>query len=88
MLLKADMTRFAREQPTAHAVCCEERQRLAEALLAAVHRLTGLLGDQSAAIIGNEPNSERFDSPIHLAQRAKNEAKLALMSHIEQHRCE
>lgn len=65
-----------------------ERKRLSDALVAAVHELMKLLEQQSRAIIENDGEFSRFDDLIHMAQAAKNDAKYALLAHIQEHKCE
>lgn len=35
----------------------------------------------------DDPDFSRFDDLIHMARMAKDDAKYALLAHIEKHRC-
>ena len=67
---------------------CQERERLSDALLAAIRHLMELQTEQTSAIISNEQDFSRFDDLIHIAQSAKSDAKYALIAHIQEHQCE
>lgn len=64
---------------------CEDRERLKDAFLACVHYLTDLQALQTKAVIENDPDFVRFDDLIQMARRAKDDAKYALVSHMENH---
>ena len=66
---------------------CKERHRLTDAVLAAIHHLSGLQAQQARAIMEDDPDFSRFDDLIHMARMAKDDAKYALLAHIEGHRC-
>ena len=82
------MTQLQRDDTNRGKPFCEERRRLSDALLAAVHELMVLLGQQTKAIIDNDSDFGRFEDLIHVAQSAKNDAKYALLAHIHQHKCD
>ena len=67
---------------------CKERRALSEALLAAIRTLMDLSTQQTEAIISNDADFSRFDDLIHVAQIAKNNAKYALLAHVQEHQCE
>jgi hypothetical protein len=75
-----------RHNPPASNVC-EERQRLSEAFLSAIRDLTDLLDQQAQAIIEQDRDFSRFEDLLHLARAAKDEAKYALVAHLEEHKC-
>ena len=81
------MTREKRADNNPEILYCEERQRLTVAVLAAIHELTDLQAQQTKAIIEGDREFPRFDDLIHMARRVKDEAKYALMAHIDQHGC-
>jgi hypothetical protein len=66
---------------------CDEKRRLIEELLSANHVLMELHSMQMEGIIHNEPDFARFDDLIHLAREKKEQAKYALIAHIETHSC-
>jgi hypothetical protein len=82
------MSPVPQEQTNKGKSLCMERLRLADALLAAVRELMRLLEQQSSAIIDNDSDLGCFDELIHVAQRAKSEAKCALLAHIYEHQCD
>lgn len=67
---------------------CPEKARLTEWFLDAIHELTDLHAQQTRAVIQNDPEFSRFDVLIHMAAEKKEEAKYALIRHIELHHCE
>ena len=67
---------------------CPVRVRLADEFLHAIRNLTRLHTQQSQAIIDGDTEFSRFDLLIHVALEAKEEAKYALISHIQSHNCE
>ena len=66
---------------------CEEKAELTEEFLRAIHEVTNLHTEQTQAVIEGDPDFARFDVLIHLATERKEEAKYALMRHIEAHQC-
>ena len=67
---------------------CQERIRLADQFIQAIHTLTGLQTQQSQAVIDGDTDFSRFDLLIHMAIQAKEEAKYALIEHLQDHGCE
>ncbi len=66
---------------------CEEKNRLVEAFLDAVHALSYLQNEQAQAVIDGEPDFCRFDILLHCAQEKKDAAKYAWIAHVEAHGC-
>jgi two-component system, cell cycle response regulator CpdR len=67
---------------------CAERIELTETLLRAIHELTEIHSQQIRAVIERDPDFCRFDVLVHMAAERKDEAKYALVRHIESHHCE
>ena len=67
---------------------CEEKARLTESFLQAIHELTDLHAQQSRAVMEQDPEFSRFDLLMHMAVEKRDEAKYALLRHIESHQCE
>ena len=67
---------------------CEEKQRLREAFLAAIHELNAIQTEQIEAVIDGDSDFTRFDILLHLAQEKKELAKYAWIAHVEAHSCE
>jgi hypothetical protein len=66
---------------------CEEKHRLIEEFLSANHVLMDLHSLQIESLIRGEPDFSRFDDLIHLAREKKEQAKYALLAHMEPHNC-
>jgi hypothetical protein len=66
---------------------CEEKCRLMEDFLESAHDLIDLQNQQVQAVIEHDPDFSRFDDLIHLAREKKDQAKYALISHIQVHQC-
>jgi len=66
---------------------CEEKKRLADKLLEAIHELNILHRDQMKAIIDDDSDFPRFDLLIHLTQEKKDNSKYAWIAHVESHGC-
>ena len=66
---------------------CEEKLRLMEEFLAAASDLVAVHNDQVKALIEDDPDFNRFDLLIHLANERKRRAKYEYMVHLEKHRC-
>jgi len=64
---------------------CEDRERLKNAFLQTVRDLTDLQALQTKAVMDNDPDFVRFDDLIQMARRAKDDAKYALVAHMENH---
>jgi hypothetical protein len=66
---------------------CEEKQRLTDLLLEAIHELTSLHSRQTQTVIESNRDFPRFDVLLQLAQQKKDNAKYAWIEHVESHRC-
>jgi hypothetical protein len=66
---------------------CRESRSLLDAFGETVHELLLLHEQQFQAIVGGDPDSDRFDLLIHMANERKNEAKYAYLRHLETHGC-
>jgi hypothetical protein len=67
---------------------CEEKAKLIQQFLQSVRELTQLHTQMTGAVIAHDPDFSRFDVLIHMATEKKEEAKYALICHIELHHCE
>jgi hypothetical protein len=81
------MTRHKEKNHGPQIPYCEERHKLTDALVAAAHELTEVQNQQVQAIIEGDADFCRFDDLIHVARATKDQAKYALLAHIEQHHC-
>jgi CheY-like chemotaxis protein len=72
--------------PVSRLVCVEQ-WRLMEDFATTVKELLGLHQQQFQAIIQCDPECNRFDLLIHMANEKKQEAKYAYMRHVESHGC-
>jgi hypothetical protein len=59
---------------------CEEKQRLTNRLLEAIHELTSLHSQQAQAVIDSDQDFPRFDMLLHLAPEKKDNAKYMRVS--------
>jgi hypothetical protein len=84
---RIEMTGTKLQKDDSPIAFCEEKRQLVEELLSANHVLMELHNMQIEGIIHNEPDFERFDDLIHLAREKKEQAKYALISHLETHSC-
>jgi hypothetical protein len=66
---------------------CEEKHRLSDEFLEAVHELNAVQYQQTRAVIDGDADFPRFDVLLHRAQEKKERAKYAWIGHVEQHRC-
>lgn len=66
---------------------CGERHRLTGMLLTAIHQLNEFQAQQSHAIIDEDDDFNRFEDLLHMARTAKDQAKYALIAHIDAHQC-
>ncbi|HEY2015784.1 MAG TPA: hypothetical protein VGH38_19915 [Bryobacteraceae bacterium] len=55
--------------------------------LEAMHEVNMLLSQQIRAVIDEDPDFNRFDLLIHLANEKKDRAKYAWMIHVDSHNC-
>jgi hypothetical protein len=83
----AGMTGVRLQKDPSPTPFCGEKQELVEEFLSANHVLMDLHGLQIEAIIRDEPDFARFDDLIHLAREKKEQAKYALIAHMETHHC-
>ena len=67
---------------------CEEKRRLVDAFLEAIHELNSLQSQQIQAVIDGDEDFSRFDVLLHIAQEKKDRAKYAWIYHVETHHCE
>lgn len=72
--------------PARHAGC-EEYRRLLDEFGAAVQELLLLHEHQFLAIVQGDPDCNRFDLLIHMANERKQQAKYACIRHVETHGC-
>ena len=66
---------------------CEEKRKLLDNFLQAIHELNILHREQVQAVIEEDPDFTRFDILLHLAQERKDAAKYAWIIHVENHQC-
>jgi len=69
-------------------VFCPEKIGLTEKFVRAIQELTELHAEQTRAVIDDDPDFSRFDVLIHMAAERKEQAKYALIRHMEAHHCE
>ena len=67
---------------------CEEKNRLRQEFLNAIHELVAIQAQQAQAVIDKDPDFTRFDVLLHMAKERKDDAKYTLIAHIESHHCE
>jgi hypothetical protein len=67
---------------------CAEKNRLQTDFLRAIRELNAVLAEQTRAVIDGDPDFNRFDVLIHMAQEKKDRAKYAWIAHVESHGCE
>lgn len=66
---------------------CEEKNRLLGEYVRAMRQIVALHNQQTRAVIDDDDDFPRFDVLIHMANEEKDQAKYALLSHIDAHRC-
>jgi hypothetical protein len=66
---------------------CDEKQRLLEEFGGTAKTLIILHDQQFRAIMNGDPESDRFDLLIHMANEKKHQAKYAYLQHAETHGC-
>jgi hypothetical protein len=66
---------------------CEEKYSLMDAFLEVVRELSALHAQQVQAVMDSDPDFARFDLLIYMMNERKEQAKYALLAHIEAHRC-
>jgi hypothetical protein len=81
------MTQEQRRNDLTPTPFCEEKRRLIEEFLELNHVLMNLQNQQTQAVINQDPEFSRFDDLIHLARENKDQAKYALIAHVDEHHC-
>ena len=81
------MTRPERGRRPPDLPFCETKRSLIEDFTAANHALMELQNQQTQAVIEQDPDFSRFDDLIHMAREIKDQAKYALIAHIDEHHC-
>ena len=71
-----------------NATICAEKGRLRRDFLRAIRELSEFQRQQTQAVLEHDSDFARFDILIHMASEKKDEAKYALMRHVESHHCE
>ncbi len=66
---------------------CDEKIALTMQFMHSVHELTQLQKQQLDALVNSNPDFEQFEALIEQAVEQKNQAKDALVWHIESHGC-
>lgn len=66
---------------------CQENRRLLKEFGMAVQELMRIHEQQFLAIVHADPESNRFDLLIHMANEKKQQAKYAYLGHVESHGC-
>ena len=81
------MTQQQRRNDLPPTPFCEEKRRLIEEFLESNHVLMNLQNQQTQAVIDQDPEFSRFDDLIHMAREKKDQAKYALIAHVDVHHC-
>ena len=68
-------------------VFCSQSRHLLDAFGEAVQELVLLHEQQFLATVAGDPDSDRFDLLIHMANEKKHAAKYAYLLHLEEHGC-
>ena len=66
---------------------CDEARRLMDVFGVAVQELMQLHEQQFLAVVDGDQDAGRFDLLIHEANQRKQNAKYALMTHVDAHGC-
>ena len=66
---------------------CQLAKELLEAFADSIRELIRLHEDQFQALVAGDPDSQRFDDLIHMANERKHKAKYAYVHHLETHGC-
>jgi hypothetical protein len=78
----------SKEEVTASgSLRCKDEVRFMEEFAVAVKELIKIHEEQFQALIQNDPESNRFDLLIHMANERKQQAKYNYLSHVESHGC-
>jgi hypothetical protein len=67
---------------------CPENERLLNLFGDAVSELLMFQEQHFIALVGGEPDAERYELLIHMAGEKRQAAKYAYVGHIEEHGCE
>lgn len=67
---------------------CQEKKRLLDQFLDAIHELNELQSQQIQAVIDGDSDFGRFDDLLHLAQERKERSKYEWIAHVEAHQCD
>jgi len=83
------MTKHDDGSPSTHgsSVYCEEARRLLDVFGQTVQELVQLHELQFLAIVDGDPDCNRFDVLIHMANERKMAAKYDYIRHVEEHGC-
>jgi len=81
------MTRQQQRNDLPRILFCDQKHRLVNEFLAASHALVEIQNQQTQAVIDQDPEFSRFDDLIHMAREKKDNAKYALIAHVENHHC-
>ena len=68
-------------------IYCKQAKELLDAFAETIRELIRLHEDQFQALVGADPDSQRFDDLIHMANERKHQAKYAYVLHLETHGC-
>lgn len=66
---------------------CEEKARLMDEFLEAIHELGQLQSDRAKAVIDGDGDLNRFDAMIREADDHKDRVKNAWLTHVAYHHC-
>ena len=67
---------------------CARRQELVDEFVDASRAMADLSALQTQSVIDGDPDFSRFDDLLHMARERKNEAKYALIAHVQEHGCQ
>jgi hypothetical protein len=81
------MTQEGRRSEPRHPAFCEEKERLRNEFLSAIHELVEIQKQQTQAVIDGDQDFTRFDVLLHMAQERKEHAKYAWLTHVQSHHC-
>jgi hypothetical protein len=81
------MTQEGRRSAPRHPAVCEEKERLRNEFLSAIHELVEIQKQQTQAVIDGDQDFTRFDVLLHMAQERKEHAKYAWLTHVQSHHC-
>lgn len=66
---------------------CEEKARLMDEFLEAIHELGQLQSERAKALINDDSDLSRFDGMIRDADERKDRVKNAWLAHVAHHHC-